>query len=424
MPRLSAVASPACIAVLALVATPLAIGSAQAAEPFPRLPKVVWELYLPEEHEACGPLYPLYAALPAADLQRLHSGEKVYFSDEDLDDEAAVKLATWFNSARWGCDPPAEYLDEDKIRRSTLLWKCEDNVVEFCLESPQKKIWKKLTVACAPERAEWVRDGLPLFPHWTMTTWAGGPRPPAPQLSQDRIRQHEMRAAAQGYSATRTARNEVMFLRSYWLPRRSIYRVYAELTPDQLRQLHLQGRLLLAFDDLTPAHREAVTAAVDVKRLYTNRAWQQPLDYRRTPEARARHFDITTAVFDYAGSDPQSPGLTGNALGMKLPGVDPCPPPARIVFMSIDASYPPIPGKPPTWHTFLVAMPPELQNSLLEWRTAYDSWWVSAHTVVGSRFVTKPWAGRQPTHPADAGPPPPPPIRWAVEGGMGGGTPP
>lgn len=121
MPRLCPVVSPACIAVLAFVATPLALTSAQAAEPLPRLPETVWELYLPEEYEACGPLYALYAALPAADLQRLHSGEKVHFSGEAMDDEAAVKLATWFNSARWGCDPPAEYLDEDKIRRSTLL---------------------------------------------------------------------------------------------------------------------------------------------------------------------------------------------------------------------------------------------------------------------------------------------------------------
>ena len=47
---------------------------AAAAQQLPRLPKMVWELYLPEEYEGCGVMYGLYARLPETERSKLNGG--------------------------------------------------------------------------------------------------------------------------------------------------------------------------------------------------------------------------------------------------------------------------------------------------------------------------------------------------------------
>jgi hypothetical protein len=330
--------------------------------PLPCLPKSVSELCIPEECDACAALYPIYSALPDSDLARLHSGEKAYVAPASLNGDAAVKLAAWFNSARFGCDPPAESLDADGVRRSTLVLKCEESVIEFCMQSPREGIWKKLAIACAPERAEWVRDGLPLLPHWAYVSWNGGHRPPQP-------------------------RQEAFDLR--WRSLVGVYRVYAELPSESLRTLHTQCELRLRFADLLRRHQESVVYAVDKSRLLSNLAFGPSLDFRRTPEARAKHFGITEVVFTYRRSHPDLPYPLEN----NLPGVDPCPPPFKQIFVTVDDSYPAVSGWGGGEHTFVVAVPVELQRSLRAWRREMDVWLAECKGVAD--------APPYPRHPAD-----------------------
>jgi len=231
----------ALVVASALVLRPLAA----AAQPLPRLPKMVWELYLPEEYQACGVAYGIYARLPEADRAKLHAGTKVPLDAGTLTPDQTRVVTAWFNSARWGCDPPAENLDANAVGGSTIVLKCEDNVVEFCLRSPEKGIWKKLTIGCAPGRAEWVRDGVPLLPHWALVSWSGGHKPPRPGRGDH------------GDLLT-------------WLTRRPFYAVYVELDVTRLRHLHHEGQITVPLGEISPLHRRAIAEAVDHWRLLQN----------------------------------------------------------------------------------------------------------------------------------------------------------
>jgi len=331
-------------AAAVLLSLPPALGKAETrTAPFPPLPNIIWELYLPQEYDACTALYPLYSDLPQSDLGTLHRGEKVYLDGKSLPADTAAKLASWFNSARFGCDPPAERLDTDAVHQAVMVWKCEDNVVDFCLRSPPDKSWKNLTVACSPHRSQWVRDGLPLLPHWIYVPWQGGHNPPRPEQSGFDLR---------------------------WQSLQGAYRVYAEQAPERLRTLHTQHELRLKFRDLPSTQEEALTHTIDAFRLLGNKAFGQPLEWRRTPEARAKHFGITAVVFTYRRSHPDLP----YPLETNLPGIDPCPPPFKQVFVTVDDTYPPVTGWGGDEHTFVIALPSELQRSLLAWRRQMDDW--------------------------------------------------
>jgi hypothetical protein len=317
------------------------------------LPKSVLELYLPEEQDACAALYRLYSALPAADLARLHAGQKLSIDGKSFDRAAATKVAAWFNSARWGREPPAERLGTGSVAQSVLLWKCGDDVVDFRLQSPQRKIWRALTIACAPERAGWVGDGLPLLPSYSMTPWPGRTHPPYP------------RPPVPGYV-------------SAWKVLRFAYPVYAELPPAKLRQLHQRGELYFRFDDLSKRHQDAVTNARDAWVLAGNmgRRGAIPLDFSRSPALRARHFGITRVVFTYASSQPNCLYSAPQGIGLV-----PIPRPYRAVFLATDPLSDDYLGGPPRKHperdndgAFLVAIPAEAQRRLLVWSREMQAW--------------------------------------------------
>ncbi len=352
-------------------------GVSQGAEQgraLPRLPKMVWELYLQEEYDACSLAYGIYARLPAADRTRLHAGTKIPLDAGALTRDQTRVLAAWFNSARWGCDPPAEKLDADGVRRSTLVFKCEDSVVEFCLQSPGTGIWRKLTIACAPERAEWVRDGLPLLPHWAFGSWSGGHKPPRPGKGE-------------------------RGLLLIWLTRRPFYAVYAQLDATRLRRLHQEGEITVPLAEMSPLHRRAIAEAVDHWRLRQNEFGGVLPGSGRPAGAVEKCYGIRELLFRYHPSVPKADAAAA-ALGTNRPGVNPCPRPFKNVWVTIDPSIPgPQPGAPLWWShkSILIAVPVPLQRSLLEWRRA-NTEWVNQWTYVDDTRTV---------HTRDGAPPPP-----------------
>ena len=403
---ISALALHVVVAAWALSAKPAAavaggggFGPVTSYTALPRLPQMVWQLYLPEEYQACGVAYGLYARLPEADRARLHAGTKITLDASTLTRDQTRVLSAWFNSARWGCDPPAEKLDSDGVRRSTVVLKCEDSVVEFCPRSPEKGNWKKLTIACAPERAEWVRDGLPLPPHWYYPEgWTGGMKPPEPKPSPDAIRIQENCFRSQGRDPGPAIQGQSRFLRMNWLVTRAVYRVYAQLPPGKLRELHQQRELRIHFRDLPSEQQDSLAEAVDTARLSSNIGFRMPLDYGRPPDALSRHYGIKEVVFEYRR---QHPGLSDPELA--VPGVDPCPRPFRRVFVNLDTRYPRPPKEMPGWEkaVFRVAMPLQLQRSLLAWQRSDEAWMARWMYYEGNQGYVKRGAPPRPRHPAD-----------------------
>jgi len=368
-----------------------------AHECLPSLPAAVVEFYLPEERVAGEALYQVYAALPDDDATRLHSGDELCLDGASLSETTATKLAAWFSSVRWGCDPPAESLDVEGVRESTLLWKCDDNVVEFCIQSPREGIWKKLTIACAPDRAEWVRDGLPLFPHWFHPEgWDGGPEPPFPRPSEASIKVQEMACRSSGIDPAHGIAGMRRFLVEQWELLRAVYPLYAELPRDGLRELHAQGELHIPFEGLSPQQQRSLVSGIDNVRLALNRGFGVGLDHGRPRDARARQFGIKEIVFQCKRSSENE------LYPVHLSGVDPCPPPFRRVFVYIETPYPHL-TQGGGWdsHTFHVAMPPALQRSMIKWQREYDEWQATWHVYDGSRAHIKPGAPPPPRHPPD-----------------------
>jgi len=357
-----------------VVASALALRPlAAAAQPLPRLPQTVWELYLPEEYNGCGVMYGLYARLPEADRAKLHAGTKIPLDASTLTRDQAGVLAAWFNSARWGCDPPAENLDANAVGGSTIVLKCEDNVVEFCLQSPEQGIWKKLTIACAPERAEWVRDGLPLLPHWALVSWSGGHKPPRPVKGD----------------------------LSSWLTRRPFYAVYVELDVTRLRQLHREGQLTVPLAEINPLHRRAIAEAVDQWRLRQNENGGWSPEKGRPADAVGKCYGIRQLLFRYHSSIPGVDAAAA-AVAANPPGMNPCPRPFKTVWVTIDPSIPgPQEGAPVWWshQSILIAAPAALQRSLLEWRRANDEWLKQWTYNKGQSTFFRDGAPPRPRHP-------------------------
>ena len=325
-------------------------GAAQG-RPLPRLPKLVWELFLPEEYDGCGVMYGIYARLPEAERGRLHAGEKVYVDPSGLSGDAAAKIATWFNSARWGCDPLAEKLDANAVRSATIVLKCEDSVVEFCLRSLEKRIWKKLTIACAPERAEWVRDGLPFLPAWIAVAWSGGAKPPEPPAAYV----------------------------TKWQWMQWLYGCYAELPAPVLRDLHQKGTLRVSIRDISKGARSALASVIDSYRRGRNEQEGKPLNYGRPADARRRVFGIEEIVLRYSRSHPDCVynfPFGNNAYE--------CPRSSKQIYVTANPSYPLPPqdwfiGRDETGRyaqslTFLVAMEAPLQRKVVRWRSECDAW--------------------------------------------------
>ena len=327
--------------------------AAAAAQPLPRLPKMVWELYLQEECQACGVAYGIYARLPEADRARLHAGTKIPLDASTLTRGQTRVVTAWFNSTRWGCDPPAEQLDADSVRRSTLVFKCEDGVVEFCLQSPEQDLWKKLTIACAPARAEWVRDGLPLLPFWYTTGWEGGTRPPVPPKDNP-------------YFVYRQSRD--------------LHGAYASLPVDVLRRLHQGTDVSRPFAELPAPVRERIVAAWDRETRMHNGIAGWPEETLRTPELRARHFGIVSVDFTYRRAHPDYHyGETS---------LHSVPRPYRTVFLQLHFSPWMVKEKLKYWVEFgengvgyanlspirRVAVPAEVQCRLCAWTKARHEW--------------------------------------------------
>jgi hypothetical protein len=325
----------------------------QGGAPLPRVPKSVLELYLPEEQDACGALYRLYSALPAADLARLHAGRKLSIDGKSFDRAAATKVAAWFNSARWGREPPAERLGAGSVAQSALLWRCEGNVVDFCLQDRRRRVWRTLGVACAPDKVAWVRDGLPLLPSWVLNGWEGGTRPPQPRPTAGEA--------------------------GAWRVLSMLYRVYAQLSPSSLRVLHRQHELSIRFQALRKQDQLALVDAYDERVLNTNEGVARmrpgwPLDYARSPDLRRRHFGITEVFLTYGRSHPQCRCASPQGIG----ALDTFPRRYRVVFLQLN------PQHPSSWDSksnlvvtetaFLVAMPADLQHEVLAWRREFQAW--------------------------------------------------
>jgi hypothetical protein len=318
---------------------------------------MVWELYLPQEYDGCGVMYGLYARLPEADRDRLHAGTKVPLDAGMLTRDQTRAVAAWFNSARWGCDPPPERLEAHAVRNATIVLKCEDSVVEFCLQSPDKGIWRKLTIAGAPERAEWVRDGLPLLPAWwhaaSYTDWEGGTHPPVPPPDDSH------------YSYNRL---------------RDLYSAYANLPADVLRELH-QGTGLslvsLPLAKLPPGDQDAIASACDRETAMHNSIAGWPAETLRTPEMRRRHFGITTVDF-----------ICRTDLDSGDPHIVSIPRPHRVVFLEAHFSPWAVAERSKYWREFgesgvayakanlgaQIAMPAAVQRHLCAWRKKYREW--------------------------------------------------
>ncbi len=349
-----------CLVGLLAVLTTLPLKPAHAAEKaLPRIPKIVSELYLPEEQQASSVLYKMYAALPAAELAKLHGGGRVYVGGKVLDSATRRKIAAWFNSARWGCKPPEEQVTAESVRQATAAFISRDQVVDFSLQSPRRQIWKTLTIACGPTRAEWVRDGLPLLPFYIMTPWPGGTDPSYP-------------------------RPPVRGCVSAWKVLRHAYAVYAELPPAKLRQLHQTGALGIRFADLSKQQQQAIVNARDISIASLNTALFRKSNFSRSPALRARHFGITRVDFTYARSQPNCP--YGSPQGVD--GLVPIPRPYRAIFLVYDPLSDEYGGGPPTKKylepdsgagrdygaAFCVAIPAEAQRKYLRWSQDMQAW--------------------------------------------------
>ena len=138
---------------------------------------------------------------------------------------------------------------------------------------------------------EWVRDGLPLAPHWFHPEgWNGGLIPPEPKISQNEIKQQENCFALQGKDPTPAIRAVGQYLKFDWQIARAVYRVYAQLPPERLREFHRQGQLRLKLSDLPLAQQDSLAEAVDTGRLSGNIGFGYPLEENRPPEAAAPTF--------------------------------------------------------------------------------------------------------------------------------------
>jgi hypothetical protein len=348
--------------------------SARAAAPaLPIVPKMVMELYLPEEQEAAKAAHAVYAGQSEEARERLHRDGRLPLASGRLSAAKRGLFAAWFNSARWGCDPPAERPDAEAVAKSALVLTEEEGAVELALQSPEKKLWKTLTIACTPEKAEWVRDGVPLLPAWLRQGWDGGMYPP--KLPGDPSN-------------------------GLWLMVRGLYRAYAELDAARLRELHRGGLARIDFRSLNPRTQAALLGVVDTDRLSRNRSFGKPLDQGRPPAARRRHFGITTVIFEYRRTHPNCPYSLPFGTDMYT-----CPRPYKQVYLTLDASYPPPPkegGRFDRWDpspTYLVAMPAALQAMVVEWERACADWEARWRYKQGGREYEKPDAPPYPRFP-------------------------
>ncbi len=364
----------------------LAVGfshsAAQAANaPLPRIPKMVSELYLPEEQQASGALYNLYKGLSPAQLATLDRGGRLVVEAAKLSPQFRATLADWFNSARWGCEPPAEQVTAETMRQAAAVFVSKDQVVDFSLQSPQKKIWKRLTVACSPEKAEWVRDGLPLLPSWFLEVWNGGVRPPETREGSVLQAWNELRA---GYS------------------------VYAQLSPPRLRMIHQGRRVRIHFSELPRKYQQSLADAFDERIRISNQAWGNPLDYGRPVELHRRLFGITEVSFIFARSHPQNTV----AWPQGVSGLQSFPRPHRVVFvefnpLGVDTGgrrpavfiNPPLSKMKHYTTVYLVAMPPEVQQKVLAWRRRQREWRAGWQYQEGGQTYTRPDAPPYPSDP-------------------------
>ncbi len=339
----------------------------------PRIPKMVSELYLPEEQQASRALYNLYDSLSPVQLATLEKGGKVTVEAAKLSPQFRATLSAWFNSARWGCEPPAEQVTAESVRQAAAVFASKDQVVDFSLQSPQRHIWKKLTIACAPERAEWVRNGLPLWPSWVSAVWDGGTRPPNPPLGP-------------GWSAM-------------WEALRPLYGVYADLPASSLRQIHRDHTLRVGFQGLPRRGQDALTHALDLSIRDMNIASHLPLETGRRPAARKRNFGLTEIVFSYGRAHPDC--QYGNPQGGEE--LNAFPRPYRAIYLRVHASlFPPCTSTPKAMIAkygtvyrkpgYLVAMQPELQRRILAWRRDVLAWESKWEEKRGGDRVTKPGA--------------------------------
>ena len=204
-----------------------------------------------------------------------------------------------------------------------------------------------------------------------------------------------------GMDPGRALSNQRLFLRYDWLELRGYYCVYAQLPSAKLRELHRSRRLQLRLQDLTSDQQHALAEAIDTTILSGNIGFGQPVDLMRPPDARRKHFGITQVVFEYRRDHPNA-GLPAP------PGVNYCPRPFRRVYLTYDRNYPRMPEGYPARgpETVPVAMPPELQRGLLDWRRREDVWserweYGAARSEGGSEVRVKSGAPPRPRYPAD-----------------------
>jgi len=379
---------------IALVCLLLAMGRAHAATPpLPRVPTMVTELYLPAEQAACRSGYAIYASLGDELRAKLHNGTKYPIASAKLSEAKRSDFAAWFNSARWGCEPPAEKLDAAAVAKSALLLAHEDGIVELALCSPGKGIWKKLTIACTPEKAEWVRDGLPLPPAWFEEPWGGGTRPPAP---------------------ARTPPFDLAY--HDWVMVRNQYCVYAGLPADSLRKLHRSYVLEVRFADLPPVTQRALAESCHEMRFIAH-SWGVLDDSFAHPEwLQKRLYGITRVKLFYARRAGTGTQLPFDGHG---PGLATFPRPYRVVSIAYDGlkipdgwwkahggsfdSPPPsewvrtpLPGEGPGG---LIAWPPEMQRKALARRHEYQEWYDTWMEKVPGGAMGRPGAPRPPSCP-------------------------
>jgi hypothetical protein len=141
------------------------------------------------------------------------------------------------------------------------------------MRSPRNGIWKTLTIACSKNRAEWVRDGLPMLPAWfedIPANWQGGTHPPAPKNRETRHR-HE------------------------WACLRGSYCTYASLSADSLRKLHESHVLDVRFADLPRFAQRALAESRYEMRFM--RGEFVPKEYLNPTWLRKRLYGITQIRF-------------------------------------------------------------------------------------------------------------------------------
>ncbi len=347
-------------------------GSTNESKPLPLVPKMVAELYLPEEQQASRALYNLYKALPLIELARLHSGARVSMDSPNLSLQLRDTIAAWFNSARWGCQPPAERMTAEAMEQAPAALVCKNQVIDFALQSPQKHIWKTLTLACAPERVAWVRNGLPLLPAWAMVPWKGGTSPTEPP-------------AKPGYV-------------SAWEELRALYPTYAELPEAQLRRLHQEHELRLDFRELAPNQQRVLLRGWDTYIRNCNSAFGNPESFGRTVSLRGRGFGIRQVRFTYAQS------IAGGGWQPATPAsVLPIRGPYRALFITFDPLFPKSPTEPNTLVRqnagFLIAMPADLQRIVLAFTRRREDWFSKWKNPDGTNrpgaplWPKDPWGG-------------------------------